>query len=324
MRPNRGQSAISDRDFFRAAEHDLECALEYIGGTERRMGAICEIRIKGPMNSPATYPCIGRGASRSLVIRTDVTAGDPGTAPSFPLASRTQHAWESGIGEVATPSRRIRHLTRSHQRCGNSALGSQVDGWRNTVQQIDVTADPSGEENPFQNAFRAVVTELKTEKQGRANLNLASMRTWKVVNPSVQNALGQPVGYKFFPGDNATPLASKNAWWRKRAGFVNHHVWVTPFSEEERYAAGECPNQSAGGDGLVRWTEQDRNIANTDVVFWYTFGHTHIPRPEDYPVMPVAYIGFLLKPNGFFNLNPANDLPSSATPTNGHRCCHPK
>ena len=54
------------------------------------------------MNSPATHPCLGRGASRSLLIRTEVTAGDPGTAPSFPLAERTQRAWESGIGEAAT------------------------------------------------------------------------------------------------------------------------------------------------------------------------------------------------------------------------------
>ena len=28
-----------------------------------------------------------------------------------------------------------------------------------------------------------------------------------------------------------------------------------------------------------------------DNVFWYTFGHNHIPRPEDAPVMPTAYIG---------------------------------
>ena len=80
-------------------------------------------------------------------------------------------------------------------------------------------------------------------------------------------------------------------------------VWVTPFAEGEKFAAGDYPNQSTGGDGLVKWTEADRSISDTDVVFWYTFGHTHIPRPEDYPVMPTAYIGFLLKPNGFFDLN---------------------
>jgi primary-amine oxidase len=27
--------------------------------------------------------------------------------------------------------------------------------------------------------------------------------------------------------------------------------------------------------------------------------------------MPTAYIGFLLKPNGFFDQNPANDVPPS-------------
>jgi primary-amine oxidase len=62
----------------------------------------------------------------------------------------------------------------------------------------------------------------------------------------------------------------------------------------------------------MKWTEKDRQVENADVVFWYTFGHTHVPRPEDYPVMPTAYIGFLLKPNGFFAMNPANDLPAPA------------
>ena len=109
--------------------------------------------------------------------------------------------------------------------------------------------------------------------------------------------------------------------WRKRAGFVNYHVWATPFDESENYAAGDYPNQSRGGDGLIRWTERDRSVENADVVFWYTFGHTHVPRPEDYPVMPAAYIGFLLKPNGFFDRNPANDLPPSKKAKAG-ACCH--
>lgn len=208
-----------------------------------------------------------------------------------------------------------------HQHFFNVRLDFDLDGVSNSVQCVDVRAEEPGPNNPHGNAFAAVPTTLKTEKAARDHLNLETARTWKIVNPSVTNAVGQPVGYKFVPMDNSFPMASPNAWWRKRAGFVNYHVWVTPFDESENYAAGDYPNQSRGGDGLIRWTEQDRNVENADVVFWYTFGHTHIPRPEDYPVMPAAYIGFLLKPNGFFDQNPANDLPPSKKAKAG-ACCH--
>jgi primary-amine oxidase len=210
----------------------------------------------------------------------------------------------------------------NHQHFFNVRLDFDLDGTANTVQQFDVVADSVDASNPYENAFRAKATALATEKQARAHLNLETGRAWKIVNPAVTNAVGEPVGYKFFPGDNAFPFASPNAWWRKRAGFVNHHVWVTPFTEGEKYAAGDYPNQSTGGDGLIKWTEADRAIADTDVVFWYTFGHTHIPRPEDYPVMPTAYIGFLLKPNGFFDANPANDVPPSEPKAKAKGCCH--
>ena len=202
-----------------------------------------------------------------------------------------------------------------HQHFFNVRLDFALDGINNTVYQVDAVAEEPGPGNPHGNAFYAKATPLRTEKQARANLSLETARTWRIANPSVPNRVGEPVGYKFFPMDNSLPLASPEAWWRKRAGFVNHHVWVTPFEESENYAAGDYPNQSHGGDGLIKWTEHDRPIENTDVVFWYTFGHTHIPRPEDYPVMPTAYIGFLLKPNGFFAMNPANDVPPSAKKT---------
>jgi primary-amine oxidase len=210
----------------------------------------------------------------------------------------------------------------NHQHFFNVRLDVGIDGPANTIQQIDVVADPQGDDNPFHNGFHAQATSLVTESQARANINVETSRTWKAINPSVLNAVGEPVGYKFFPGDNAVPFASKDAWWRRRAGFVDHHVWVTPYRDNEKYAAGDYPNQSAGGDGLPRWTQQDRPIENQDVVLWYTFGHTHLPRPEDYPVMPTAYIGFLLKPNGFFDANPANDVPPSAAAKHSTGCNH--
>ena len=55
----------------------------------------------------------------------------------------------------------------------------------------------------------------------------------------------------------------------------------------------------------------DRPIVDTDVVLWYTFGVTHVPRPEDWPVMPVEYAGFTLAALGFFDRNPALDVPPS-------------
>ncbi|WP_390567029.1 primary-amine oxidase [Zavarzinella formosa] len=199
----------------------------------------------------------------------------------------------------------------NHQHFFNMRLDFDLDGVNNTVQRVDVVAEPEGKHNEYGNAFYARSEPLKTEVAARDHLKLETARTWKIVNPNVKNHVGEPAGYKFLPGDNSFPLASPNAWWRKRARFVDYHVWVSPYDETENFAAGDYPNQSSGGDGLLKYTDQDRPIENTDVVFWYTFGHTHIPRPEDYPVMPTAYIGFLLKPNGFFEMNPANDVPPS-------------
>ncbi len=215
----------------------------------------------------------------------------------------------------------------NHQHFFNMRLDFDLDGESNSVYELDVVAEEEGEGNPFENAFYAKATLLDTEKNARRKMNLPTARTWKIVNPNSKNALGEPVGYKLMPGDNCFPFANERTSWYRRAGFVQNHLWVTPFEESEMFAAGDYPNQHQGGDGLIKWTEQDRNVADQDIVIWYTMGHTHIPRMEDYPVMPTAYIGFLLKPNGFFTQNPANDVPPSVPQKAGNAapgpsCCH--
>ncbi|HYN21775.1 MAG TPA: hypothetical protein VE078_12495 [Thermoanaerobaculia bacterium] len=50
-------------------------------------------------------------------------------------------------------------------------------------------------------------------------------------------------------------------------------------------------------------------ITDTDVVLWYTLNVTHIPRPEEWPVMPTTKVGFRLLPGSFFDENPALDVP---------------
>ena len=100
---------------------------------------------------------------------------------------------------------------------------------------------------------------------------------------------------------------------------MTKHLWVTPYQPDEQFAAGNYPNQHPGDEGLPRWTQANRSIENTDVVVWYTFAQHHVPRPEDWPVMPTSYIGFMLKPVGFFDANPAIDVPPSTTK---HGACH--
>jgi primary-amine oxidase len=69
----------------------------------------------------------------------------------------------------------------------------------------------------------------------------------------------------------------------------------------------------------VKWTQANRSLENTRLVLWYSFGCNHFPRTEDWPVMPVSYIGFMLKPLGFFECNPALDVPPPPPKTKG--CC---
>jgi primary-amine oxidase len=197
-----------------------------------------------------------------------------------------------------------------HQHFFTFRLDMDVDGTANRVMEMNSSAVPVGKENPFGGAFQMHETPLNTEREAQRNLNLASGRKWIVESTSRRNGLGMPTGYALLPGENALPFAAPESWVRKRAPFLEAHIFVTPYRAGEMYAGGDYPNQSRGGDGLARWTKENRPVANTDIVLWYTLGVTHNPRPEDWPVMPVHAAGFRLVPWGFFDRNPAMDLPA--------------
>jgi primary-amine oxidase len=136
------------------------------------------------------------------------------------------------------------------------------------------------------------------------------------VNPEVRNRFGNPVGYALYPEGRPVMLADESSSIRARATFASRHLWVTRYDPAQRYPAGDFVNQHPGGAGLPEWTAADRNVDGEDIVLWHTFGPTHFPRPEDWPVMPVDYAGFTLKPAGFFDRNPTLDVPA----TGGAHC----
>ena len=85
---------------------------------------------------------------------------------------------------------------------------------------------------------------------------------------------------------------------------------MTAYDPDELHPTGDYPNQHPGGGGLPEYVAQDRPLEDADVVVWHTFCAHHVVRPEDWPVMPVTRVGFMLKPDGFFDGNPALDLPA--------------
>ncbi|KPM53188.1 tyramine oxidase [Frankia sp. R43] len=200
----------------------------------------------------------------------------------------------------------------NHQHFFNVRLDMELDGGPNSVVEVDSEPEPPGPGNPTGVAWRTKETPLLTESEAQRVVDPAAARFWRITNPRRHGPLGRPVAYRLVPGHTAPLLAHPASHQAARGRFAARNLWVTAFDESERFAAGAYPNQSAGGAGLPRYAAADRPVADTDIVVWYSFGAHHVVRPEDWPVMPVSRIGFELRPDGFFDGNPALDLPPTA------------
>jgi len=196
-----------------------------------------------------------------------------------------------------------------HQHVFSFRFDMALDGNHNSVSEMNFSAAPAGDDNPYGNAILTEETRFETEQQAQREINARSSRYWRVLNPNVKNRYGDPVAYKLLPGTNSFPFQHPDSSIGQRAAFMYKHLWVTPYAADEQYPTGWFPNQHAGGDGLPKWTQADRGIDNENIVVWHTLNYHHWPRPEDWPVQPVVYASFHWMPDGFFDENPTMDVP---------------
>ena len=92
---------------------------------------------------------------------------------------------------------------------------------------------------------------------------------FQVRNTRTVNRTGQLTGYKLVPGSNCLPLAGPEAKFLRRAAFLKHNLWVTPYAHGEMHPGGEFPNQNPRvGEGLVTWVKQNRSLEEADIVLW--------------------------------------------------------
>jgi primary-amine oxidase len=224
----------------------------------------------------------------------------------------------------------------NHQHLFCLRLDPNIDGPNNTVFQVDAmqgAGEVGSAENKYGNAFYAKKTKLETAEAAMCDYEGKTSRTWDMSNESKINPYSKkPSSYKLVSREVPSLLPKEGGLVWKRAGFARHAVHVTkckspcsPLSghitdtlkddDDQIHPAGRHVPQTSGepSAGLPTWiaANPSASVADTDVVLWHTFGLTHFPAPEDFPIMPAEPMTVLLRPRNFFLKNPALDIPPS-------------
>ncbi|CAG9982779.1 unnamed protein product [Clonostachys byssicola] len=211
-----------------------------------------------------------------------------------------------------------------HQHMFCLRLDPAIDGQNNTLQVEESHAMPvdGSIHNPYSVGYTTVKENV--ENEGGLDLDITKNRVFKIINEQKINPITKtPVGFKIYPIYSQMLLANADSFHAKRSEFAKHAIWVTRYDDEELFPSGRYTMQSIGGDGIesaIKRRRQDpgssTSVRNEDIVVWHTFGSTHNPRIEDWPVMPYEKMTMSLKPVNFFLGNPALDVAVSTQAMN--------
>ncbi|KAJ7725639.1 copper amine oxidase [Mycena maculata] len=226
-----------------------------------------------------------------------------------------------------------------HQHIFCIRVDPMVDGLNNSLVETDVKplpADTGSAENFAGNAFVAADSVLQTETAREYPTDLIERR-WRIVNPARQHySTGRDVGYALgVKGAAVRLMARPDGWVGRRAPFAGKPLWVCRDVEGEKggrmWPAGKYVPQTRNSpaDSIGEWVKGEKSIENEDILVYLSVGVTHIPRPEDWPVMPVEHVSVTFKPQSFFAANPSMDVPGTQDPhsvpaltPNGESPCH--
>ncbi|KAH7886284.1 copper amine oxidase [Phlebopus sp. FC_14] len=209
-----------------------------------------------------------------------------------------------------------------HQHIFSLRIDPMLDGLQNSIIESDIvglSAPTGSKENFAGNGFIVKDRVLKSQvEDGARDFDWAAERRWKIANTGrTHYSSGKPVSYQIMMKGGLLPLlAREDSWIARRATFAHKSLWVVRDEEGPKggkmWPSGKYVPQTREEpkDSVGRWVKEgEGSIENEDIVLYLTVGTTHIPRPEDWPVMPVEHVNVLFKPNNFFSKNPSMDVP---------------
>ena len=220
-------------------------------------------------------------------------------------------AEETRYGTLIAP-----HLVApNHDHYFNFRLDFDIDGRLNRFMRAALVPGVPPEGSP-RRSFWQVRTEVpQTEDEAVYRVSPERPAMYHVGHPEKRVGVGHVPTYMIVP-DNSVAYAPFDPEDPPvaRNDYVLNTFHVTPYDPSQRYAGGVYAMASDATDTLGEWVKEGRSIADEDVVVWYTMGFHHVPRMEDWPVMPTMWKTVKLKPFNFFDHNPAitQRLPAEA------------
>jgi len=195
----------------------------------------------------------------------------------------------------------------NHDHYAAFRIDMDVDGAANSFVKDSLKTEQFTE-GDRKSVWRVKRQVISRELDARTRIDMEKPSNWLFVNPNKRTSLGNNVAYALRPGSNVRSQMAANDPIQRRGSFTDYHLWVTPYKRDEKWGSGNYPNQNPVAGGLPQFTLDNESIENADVVAWYVFGYHHVPRQEDFPIMPNAVVTFSLIPFNFFDRNPAADL----------------
>ena len=138
----------------------------------------------------------------------------------------------------------------------------------------------------------------------------ATPSIWEFTKEGEYNSWGVPRGYKIvLAGAIAHQILPDDHPYLGAAGFTKYNVAITQRKETEPRSMSTIDKYDPG-NAMVDMTSfiDGDSLLDEDLVAWVSLGVMHLPNAEDIPVITNFGTSIIVKPNNYFDENPAFDL----------------
>lgn len=129
-------------------------------------------------------------------------------------------------------------------------LDLDIDGEANSFVKKNLVTKRATSRDSARKSYWTVESQTaKTKSDNRVKLDPNKPTELVVLNPNKKTKPRNNHGYRIIPGlIPASSLLSNDDYRQIRGAFTKYNVWVTPYNNSEKWAAGQFVDKSRGDD----------------------------------------------------------------------------